>query len=95
MFYTYILKSRQNGSYYIGSCQNIAKRVDLHNRGLVKSTKRHCPWQLVYIEKYDDLKGARRRELKIKSWKKRSAIENLINTSKILNRGFSITMVGS
>ena len=82
MFYTYILKSKQNGSYYIGSCRNITKRLDLHNFGLVKSTKRYCPWQVVYFEEYENFKGARKRELKIKSWKKRSIIEKLINNPK-------------
>ena len=82
MFYTYILKSKQNGSHYIGSCQNIIKRLDLHNLGLVKSTKRYCPWEVVYFEEYKNFKDARQRELKIKSWKKRSVVEKLINISK-------------
>ena len=82
MFYVYILKSKQSGKYYVGSCQDIIKRLALHNSGLVKSTKNYCPWQLVHTEEYKDLKKARQRELKIKSWKKRSVIEKLINSSK-------------
>jgi len=39
MFYTYILKSDKNGSYYIGSCENMNNRINLRNRGSVKSTK--------------------------------------------------------
>ncbi len=79
MFYIYILKSKQNNSYYIGSCQNLEKRLKQHNGKLVKSTKRCAPWQIVYSEEYDDLKNARKRESQLKSWKKRKAIEKLFN----------------
>ncbi|MFH1656969.1 MAG: GIY-YIG nuclease family protein [bacterium] len=78
MFYLYILKSQLNLSFYIGSCHDIKKRIKLHNQGLVKSTKRYIPWNIIYIESYNDLKSAKKRELQIKSWKKRSAIERLI-----------------
>jgi len=80
MFYAYILKSTINNSYYIGSCEDLNVRIHSHNKGLVKSTKRYLPWRLVYFEKYPDLKAARRRELQIKSWKKRKAVEKLINS---------------
>ena len=77
MFYTYILKS-QNNSFYIGSCEDIDKRILLHNQGSVRSTKRGIPWTLVHKELFLDFKSARQRELKIKSWKSRKAIQNLI-----------------
>jgi putative endonuclease len=78
MFYTYILKSEKNGSYYVGSSEDTDKRIVLHNKGLVKSTKRYIPWSIVYREEYKTLSEARKRELQIKSWKKRSAIEKLL-----------------
>ena len=84
MFYTYILKSKVNSSYYFGSCKNIKQRLNLHNRGLVKSTKRYVPWGLVYKEDFKLLKEARAREAQFKSWKSRFAIEHLIEHSKIL-----------
>ena len=82
MYYTYILKSQKNNSYYIGSCQDTKERIIEHNAGRVKSTRRYLPWKLVYFEKYDTLKEARQRERQIKSWKKRSAIEKLIDKNK-------------
>ena len=78
MFYIYILKSVIDGSYYVGSCKNVNDRFLSHNKGLVKSTKRSVPWQLMYREEYKTLSEARQREAKIKSWKKRGAIEKLI-----------------
>lgn len=78
MFYTYILKSLQNGSYYVGSCKNVDVRFNLHNTGQVKSTKRYIPWKLMYKEEYKTLLEARKRETQIKSWHKRAAIEKLV-----------------
>ena len=83
MFYTYILKSLNNNSYYVGSCENVKVRFNLHNKRLVKSTKRYAPWKLVYWEEYKTLLEARRREMQIKSLKKREAIEKLIKDFKI------------
>jgi putative endonuclease len=78
MFFVYILKSKIKGAYYIGSCENISIRFNQHNKGLVKSTKRYLPWSLVYKESFDTLARARKRELQIKSWKSRRAIERII-----------------
>ena len=86
MFCIYILKSQKNKSYYVGSRKNIEGRLNQHNKGLVKSTKRYAPWDLAYFEYYDNLKKARKKELQIKSWKKRSAIENLMKHFKIFNK---------
>ena len=51
---------------------------------MVKSTKRYAPWDIVYIESFATLREARTRELKIKSWKKRAQLENLIKHFKII-----------
>lgn len=83
MFWVYILRSELNNIYYIGSCRDVRKRLLLHNRGLVVSTKRYIPWKLIYFEKHFSLKSARSRELQIKKWKSRISIENLIKHSKI------------
>jgi len=83
MFYTYILKSLRNGSYYVGSCKDIGKRFNLHNAGKVKSTKRYIPWELVHREEYKTLSKARKREMQIKSWKSKIAISKLIKDFKI------------
>ncbi len=83
MFYVYILESSQNKSYYTGSCGNIQLRLNQHNRGLVRSTQRFIPWNLLYFEEHEDLKSARRRESQIKNWKKRKSIERLIEHFKI------------
>jgi len=70
MFYTYILQSKKNNAYYIGSSKDVNARLSLHNGLKVKSTKRYAPWEVVYYEQFETLSEARRRELQIKSWKK-------------------------
>ncbi|MDP1718918.1 MAG: GIY-YIG nuclease family protein [bacterium] len=79
MFHVYILRSILNNRYYIGSNKNVARRLEQHNFGLVRSTKGFMPWALAYQKELPTLSGARKRELQIKSWKKRAAIEKLIN----------------
>ena len=93
MFYLYILKSIEKSTYYIGSCQNLSKRLTQHNKGKVRSTKRFRPWQLVYYKTYNNLSEARKRETQIKSWKKRSAIERLV-AKQSAHRGSSIASGG-
>ncbi|MBI2054531.1 MAG: GIY-YIG nuclease family protein [Candidatus Sungbacteria bacterium] len=78
MFYLYVLKSIQFGTYYIGSCKDLQIRLRQHNRGKVKSTKFRKPWELVHSERFMTLSKARSRELELKSLKKRIALERLI-----------------
>ena len=66
MFFVYILKSQKDGKRYIGSTNNINKRVKEHNSGLVTSTKSRRPFKLVYCECYLSEKDARDREENLK-----------------------------
>ena len=50
MFYVYFLKSLKNNDLYIGSTENLEKRVYLHNLGKVKSTKFYKPWEFLGYE---------------------------------------------
>ena len=62
MFYTYILKSEKNGSYYYGSTQDIEQRLRNHNSGKVRYTKGHMPYKVHYFEVYQTRKESMRRE---------------------------------
>ncbi|MDI6883027.1 MAG: GIY-YIG nuclease family protein [Patescibacteria group bacterium] len=83
MFYCYILQSLKSSKYYIGTSGNLEERLKFHNAGKVKSTKGDRPWKIVYYEKFTTLREARKRELQIKRWKSRKAIERLIKTFEI------------
>jgi putative endonuclease len=80
MWYTYIIQSLVDGSYYIGSTHDVLLRLERHNTGWTKSTKGEQPWKLVYTEKYTTKSEALKHERKIKSWKSRKMIEQLIKS---------------
>ncbi|MDD5432742.1 MAG: GIY-YIG nuclease family protein [Candidatus Omnitrophica bacterium] len=66
MFYVYILKSKKDENFYIGSTNDLDRRLNEHNSGLVFSTKSRKPFGLVYYEAYKSEKDARKREHNLK-----------------------------
>ncbi len=75
----YILKC-SNGHYYVGSTDDLEKRLEQHNSGEGASyTKKHRPVKLVYFEEYQRIDDAFYREQQIKGWtraKKEALIKN-------------------
>lgn len=69
MNYTYILWSNIIQKYYIGSTNNIARRIKEHNSGKSGYTKKGIPWKLIKTEEYQTKKEAYKRETEIKSYK--------------------------
>ena len=67
MFYSYIIKSLKDGSYYYSSSENPDTRIKTHNSGKVKYTKGHLPYTLHYTEKFVTRKEAMAREKFYKS----------------------------
>lgn len=66
MFYLYILKSKKDNSLYIGSTNNLRRRLFEHNKGISKYTKSHLPYELKYYESYQNEGDARQREVSLK-----------------------------
>ena len=64
MFYLYLIRN-EGGEFYIGSTNDLKRRLDEHNEGKNTSTRFHS-WSLVYYEAYLTLKAARDREKKLK-----------------------------
>ncbi|MBA4250930.1 MAG: endonuclease [Chlorobiaceae bacterium] len=69
MYFVYILRSNLFGRYYIGSTEDVEKRLRVHNSSQAKWTKRYQPWELVYQEKFETRSEAVRRERELKSLK--------------------------
>ena len=69
--YVYIMASRRNGTIYIGSTTDLARRVWEHRNSVIDGfTKRHGCKVLVWYEVHGDLEAARVREFRMKDWKR-------------------------
>lgn len=66
MFYVYILKSADDGKLYIGSTNDLRRRISEHNTGEVQSTKSRIPLELRYYEAFYNETNARKREFSLK-----------------------------
>jgi len=75
----YVLYSFSKNRYYVGYTQNPILRLFEHNSGATPSTRPGIPWEIVFIEEFDDKTSAIKREIKIKKMKSRKYIEKLIN----------------
>lgn len=88
MFYVYLLKSVKNASIYIGYTQDLKKRLELHNKAKIYSTKLGKPWELIYYEAYKIKEDATNREKMLKqdgrsrTWLKKRVNKSLGSTFK-------------
>ncbi len=82
MFYVYVLKSKKYDELYIGSTNDLKRRIIEHNTGKVESTKRKKPYKLVYYEAYGAEPDARIREkmLKLRGQARNKLLLRLKNT---------------
>lgn len=67
MDYTYILISEKDGNRYIGSTNNLTKRLEEHNKGYVLSTKSRRPLTLYAYRECETIKEASVWEKKYKN----------------------------
>lgn len=81
MFTVYVLESKKDGRYYIGSTENLKQRLIRHNNGYSKYTKNKGPFEVVYKEDYNTRSEAKKREHYLKSLKSRIAIGKLIKNA--------------
>ena len=80
MYYIYVLKSMRYGTRYIGSAENINKRLIDHNLGRVRYTKGRLPWKLIYQEHFFSRGEAMRREGFLKSGQGRKFLDEILKT---------------
>ena len=74
----YVLLSKKDFRTYVGSTDNIDRRLDEHNDGRVASTKHRRPLILIYQEAFDTLMCARRKEIFYKSSYGRRCLRKII-----------------
>ena len=84
MAYIYILQSKRNGKYYIGSTAGtIESRVKKHQEGGVLFTRRNLPVELALAQQCPNMKVAREIEKKLKGLKRRDYIEKIVSEGRI------------
>ena len=83
MYYLYILKNEKTDRYYIGSTNNLTRRVEEHKQGKTRTTKVLGTLSLVYSEEFTTEKEARDREKKLKSYKSKKYLKWLIDRKSL------------
>ena len=79
-YYVYILKSGKDGKFYTGYTKNLKLRFELHNKGLVESTKNRRPLKLVYYEACLNQQDATKREKYLKTFYGKMFIKNRLKS---------------
>ena len=67
MYYIYLIRSENLDQFYIGQTDDLRRRVEQHQNGESRWTKRADDWRLVYYEAYTSRKLAIIREQKLKN----------------------------
>ena len=86
-YFVYILASGKHGTLYIGVCNDMRARLELHRTGKgSKFVKKYGVMRLVYMEEYATALEAIQREKQMKEWRrdwKIRRIEETIRTGGI------------
>lgn len=80
--FLYILQSN-SGRYYIGSTNDLKRRLDQHARGHTSTSKRLNTTRLVFFQEFSSLVDARKQEQKIKRWKRKDFIDKIVRDGTI------------
>jgi len=82
MYYVYILRSKKDGRLYVGSTNDLRRRLAEHSEGKNNSTRYRLPLDLIYYEAYQSQADARIRESRLKkSAGARTALKRRLRTS--------------
>ncbi|MBP6879538.1 MAG: GIY-YIG nuclease family protein [Candidatus Pacebacteria bacterium] len=77
MYYTYVLKSKKNNRFYVGSTNDLKRRLEEHNSGIGgKYTRDNRPFDLIFYEAYNDYALAKKSEVFYKSGYGREVLKN-------------------
>jgi len=78
MYFVYMLLSEDSNEHsYVGSTNNIVKRIKLHNEGKGAKYTKGRNWKVIYKKKYKNKSEALKEEYKLKkNYKLRKEIKN-------------------
>jgi putative endonuclease len=88
MFTVYAIKSISYNFIYVGITENLCQRLNRHNKGYNRSTKKFAPFELFYSENCSNGSEAREREKFLKSTSGKRLLRSiLINQNNIAGIG--------
>jgi putative endonuclease len=67
--WVYVLQSEIADQYYIGSAEDVDRRLEVHNGSHAGWTRRYQPWKVVHREEYSTRGEAVKRERQLKRLK--------------------------
>jgi len=83
-YFVYILRSLKDGSFYIGYTSNLDRRLEEHNLGESRYTKKKKPWEIFYFEIFRSKREALKRERFLKKQKNTSFYMKLKDRSSLV-----------
>ena len=83
MSFVYILEGKRNGKYYVGSTENLERRMLHHVNGHTPTTKRFGGIKLVFKQYYDNIGDARKIEKKLKKMKRKDYLIKIVKDGYI------------
>jgi len=78
MFWIYVLKSEKYDKSYVGSTNDLTRRLSQHNAGLGNFTKNYRPWNMIYTEEFETHTEALQREKFLKSKSGRKFLKSVV-----------------
>ena len=81
-YFVYILYSESSDRYYIGQTNNLEKRLQKHNLGLVDSTRHSRPWKVHFSLDVPTRKDSMKVEKYLKNLKSHKRLEDWIRKKR-------------
>ncbi|KAA3614750.1 MAG: GIY-YIG nuclease family protein [Calditrichaeota bacterium] len=69
MYWTYVIYSSRNDSFYIGHTNNLDDRIKRHNQNRNKYTSGKGPWELMFSKEFETRTEAMSFEKRLKGFK--------------------------
>ena len=79
-WYVYVLRSLRDENFYIGSTNNLKRRLRQHQNRENTSTAKRLPIELLYFEGHRSKEDALRREKYFKSTKGRTTLRQMLRS---------------
>ena len=81
--FVYLLFSEKDHRTYVGSSDNLERRIVEHNNGKTASTRNRRPLKLIYKEEFETLIESRTREKYLKTRKGRRELKEIFKKINI------------